>query len=78
MTGHTPFIMGIIVGIMLSCIFLRFFIQSRNIGDIRMDCSDPDSPPFLFLEIRRSKRHLIKGDKYVIARIKTKNYISQK
>lgn len=78
MITYLAFAFGIIVGILISGIFVWRLSCSRNIGDLRLDSSDPDSLPYLFLEIHRNKRHLIKSGKYVITRVKEEDYIPQK
>lgn len=67
------FIVGIIVGLFLSI----FLLNIRCLGFLRIDNSDPEENPYLFLEMK-SNLNRIKNKKYVIFKVKIKNYISQK
>lgn len=67
------FIAGVIVGFCLSRIFARVF----SIGDIRVDTSEPNEGPYLFLELTKDMRTLMHR-KYVVLKVNLKSYISQK
>ena len=47
-------------------------------GSLRVDESDPDSGPYLFLELDRSGADAIYKQRYVRLRVELKNYISHK
>lgn len=57
------------------------FVLSKKtnnvIGNLRIDNSDPNEPPYLFLELEKTPDRLKDGDKVVLI-VKVKNYISQK
>lgn len=62
---------GLIAGFLIcSGLYLR-----RNVGTLRIDRSDPDEPPYFFLEVTNIKR--ITDGKTVCMRVKEENYISQ-
>lgn len=61
------FIIGFIIGSILA---KKIFIKDP-IGTLRIDNSDPDSPPYLFLEIEHSNARKIQEDKYVLFRVDT-------
>lgn len=61
------FIIGFIIGSILA---KKLFIKDP-IGTLRIDNSDPDSPPYLFLEIDHGNARKIQEDKYVIFRVDT-------
>lgn len=67
MYAGISFILGIIIGFIL--------VKKNNakdpIGTLRIDDSDPDSPPYLFLEIDNGNMHKIQEDKYVLLRVNT-------
>ena len=65
--------MGIIIGCVITMIVSRVF----TIGTIRVDNSDPDDAPYLFLELERNVG-AITSKKYVTFKVKVENYISQK
>lgn len=66
------FTLGVLAGVILTCIVFRFFL----VGTMRVDHSDPDGP-FLFLEL--SKRvESVTSKKYVVLRVKAKDFIPHK
>lgn len=56
---------GVIVGIFLTILILR----KEPIGTLRVDYSDPDSGPYLFLEIPQKNSHLIAQKKTVTFKV---------
>lgn len=66
------FALGILVGIILTGIVFRFFL----VGMLRVDRSDPDGP-FLFLELSKRIESVI-SKKYVVLRVKVKDFIPHK
>jgi len=62
------------IGIVLGCILSRF-IPKKIVGTIRVDHSDPDSGPYLFLEITHGGMETIKRKKYVLFEVNLKSYI---
>lgn len=50
---------------------------SKPIGTLRIDQSDPDEAPYLFLELSEDPRELMKST-YVTLRVNAESYISQK
>lgn len=67
-------IVGILIGLSLS----RFIFKDKPIGSLRVDSSDPDSGPYLFLEVNPGRMDNIYKKQYVRLRVKIKNYISHK
>ena len=65
---------GILIGLLVS----RFIFKDKPIGSLRVDQSDPDSEPYLFLELDRSGADAIYKQRYVRLRVELKNYISHK
>lgn len=70
------FTMGFIVGMLITaaiifaCIFLK-----QNWGSLRIDRSDPDEPPYIFLELYAEPSKIMQK-KYVILKVKTENFIA--
>lgn len=56
---------GAIIGIFLTILILR----KEPIGTLRVDYSDPDSGPYLFLEIPQKNTHLITQKKTVTFKV---------
>ena len=64
-------VIGLLIGIMVGVLLSRFIFREKPVGSLRVDESDPDSGPYLFLE-------LIYKQRYVRLRVELKNYISHK
>lgn len=68
------FCVGIIVGIILHIVFSRI----KPVGTIRVDHSDPDSGPYLFLEVNHGGMETIRKKRYVLFEVNLKSYIPHK
>lgn len=67
------FFVGVSLGVSIASIIFR----SHFIGDLRIDNSDPEDGPYMFLEL--SKRiGDISSKKYVVLKVKLENFIPQK
>lgn len=66
-------IAGIIIGIGISIVLFRLYF----IGILRIDKSDPNEEPYMFLELDKCTGD-ISTKKYVVLKVSTKNYISHK
>jgi hypothetical protein len=65
-----------LVGVIIGCIITIIVSRCTSICTIVIDRSDPDSPyPFLEGKVPLT---ILERKKYVTARIRTENYISQK
>lgn len=69
---------AILVGILIGFFMSRFIFKEKSIGSLRVDQSDPDSGPYLFLELNRDGAETIYKKRYVRLRVDLKNYISHK
>lgn len=69
-----PFLFGILVGIFVA----KVIFQEKPIGSLRVDESDPDSGPYLFLELDPNNADAIYKQCYVRLRVELRNYISHK
>jgi hypothetical protein len=67
------FIAGIVFGSVLTLAVFRV----KHIGTLRIDSSDPYEGPYMFLELRKDVGN-IGRKKYVVLKVNTKSYISQK
>jgi hypothetical protein len=61
----------------LGCVATRFVIKQKPIGTLRVDESDPEDGPYLFLELSTDP-HVIKHMKRVTLNVDSKSYISHK
>lgn len=65
------------IGILIGCIITKIIFQIGSIGSLRIDTSDPDDEPYLFLELSKSVKHIYR-QKYVTLKVNTKSYIPHK
>jgi hypothetical protein len=66
-------ILGMIAGYNLALMRIR----SNTLGAIRIDRSDPDEDPYLFLELKGHPDALM-NEQYVIFEVKNENFVSPK
>ena len=71
-------VIGLLIGIMVGVLLSRFIFREKPVGSLRVDESDPDSGPYLFLEVDPGRMDNIYKKQYVRLRVKIKNYISHK
>lgn len=71
---------AISIVVFLICGYVLGYFLGKNkrkpIGTLRVDSSDPDGPYF-FLELATNP-NVIKKEKYVLLKVDTRSYISQK
>jgi hypothetical protein len=68
------FLIGCVVGGILS----KVIFKPEIAGAIRVDHSDPDSGPYLFLELQKGVGSSIMQKNYVTFKVEVKDYISHK
>lgn len=68
-------LIGGAIGIMVGLLLSRFIFKEKPIGSLRIDDSDPDSGPYLFLELDHSGADAIYKKCQVCLRVELKNYI---
>lgn len=61
---------GILVGIVCTTVATR----TKSVGYLRVDTSDPDDGPYLFLELSKDIGEIYRK-KYVIFKVSLKNFI---
>lgn len=64
------FEIGILIGVVLTTIILRLL----SVGSLRIDASDPDDNPYLFLELSKDIGEIYKK-KYVMMKVNLKSFI---
>jgi hypothetical protein len=69
-------ILCMIIGIIIGVIFGRQVFRKDVVGSLRVDQSDPDSGPYLFLELSNKGASAIYKKKYVVLKVNLKDYIS--
>lgn len=66
---------AIIVGSIIGCLVTLFCQRTKFVGTLRIDRSEPDEPPRIFLELNKGVGD-ISNLKRVSLDVSTKNYIS--
>lgn len=66
----------LIAGFLAGFLVCKGLYMQNEIGTLRIDHSDPDESPYLFLEITNARK--IMDGKTVTLRVKEEDYISQK
>lgn len=67
----------LLVGYLLGCIVTMLIFRKFIVGVLRVDRSDPDDQPYMFLELSKST-DAVTSKKYVILKVHDENYISQR
>lgn len=68
---------GFVLGLTIGYIASQIMGREEPVGDLRIDNSDPEEGPLLFLELD-SNPNTLKLRKKVTLNVKAENYISQK
>ena len=68
-------IIAFLVGVLIGTILYAISIKTASVGTLRIDQSDPEDSPYLFLELKKNVNN-IASNKYVIMEVKRENYIS--
>lgn len=69
-------ILCMIIGIIIGIVFGRQVFRRDVVGSLRVDQSDPDSGPYLFLKLSHKGADAIYKKRYVVLKVNIKNYIS--
>ena len=71
-------VVGFILGVFVGFAIERYMSDRMEpIGDLRIDESDPEDGPYLFLELKTAPNNF-KSLKQVTLNVKAENYISQR
>lgn len=70
-------VISFFAGIVIGCIIAIIFSHLHAVGSLRIDRSDPDDSPHLFLELSKGVNCFYRK-KYIILKVRNENYISQK
>lgn len=68
---------ALFIGFLLGGFFMYALYGGEPIGTLRIDTSDPDDGPYLFLELSKNP-NLIRSKKYVTLKVNSNDYISRK
>ncbi len=64
-------------GVLFGSLFVSIVqsLRMKPLGSLRMDYSDPDGGPYLFLELSNQSMGTLENKKYVVLRVNIKNAI---
>ncbi len=65
------------LGFALGYAVAKVIMKEEPVGYLRVDTSDPDDGPYMFLELHEDPAYVMKR-KHVTLEINTNNYVSQK
>lgn len=65
-----------LLGVLIGTIIYAIAVKTASVGTLRIDQSDPEDSPYLFLELEKGL-HTFSSKKYVTMKVKRENYISQ-
>lgn len=75
--GGVILAIGVAIGIFVGTERMRKAIESRTMGWLRIDRSEPDEPTRMFVELKDVTPDMIARDKFVIFEVINENYLSQ-
>ena len=67
-------IVMLVGGIVIGCVVTSILTRLRSIGSLRIDSSDPDDGPYLFLELTSEIRDF-RNRKHVVLDVRNENYV---
>lgn len=70
----TIYVLSWLIGFLLGVCLTKITNRKRSIGTLRMDRSDPDEAPYLFLELDRGGMREIEKGKTVSFKVDLKSY----
>lgn len=68
-------IIAFLVGVLIGTIIYAIAVKTASVGTLRIDQSDPEDSPYLFLELNKNIT-VISSKKYVTMKVDLRNYIS--
>ena len=69
-------LVGVLIGIWIGMERMRKAIETRSLGWLRIDRSEPDEPARPFLELKGASIETISREKFVILEVVNENYLS--
>ena len=67
-------VIAFVVGLAVGGILVRLWSYQHSVGALRVDDSDPDEPPYIFLELKEDVSHLYKK-KQVVLQVHIKSFV---
>ncbi len=70
-------LIAFVAGILFGLIFMNWALNKAKVGTLRVDSSDPEDGPYLFLELEKGVGD-ISSKSYVLLKVNTQSYLSRK
>lgn len=67
------FIFGIVIGLLVA----HYVFRPKQVGSLRIDRSDPDDGPYLFLELEPGGIYKLQHSKDILLKVEERDYISR-
>ena len=64
-----------LAGVLVGTIIYAIAVKTASVGTLRIDQSDPEDSPYLFLELDKNLSTIV-SKKYIVMKVELKNYIS--
>lgn len=77
MSATLSFCIGILIGGLVVAFIFRIANYLKVVGKLRIDRSDPEDGPYLFLELSKSI-DLFESKKHIILEVKSEDFIPHK
>lgn len=71
------FMIGMLTGMLVGCVLWTLILRHRSIGSLRVDTSDSDNGPYLFLELSKNIGDVYRK-KYITLKVNTQSYLPHK
>jgi len=71
------YVITFLAGVLVGGIIIMVKLILNTDGTLRLDDSDPNEPPYIFLELRNNPENLYKK-KYATLKVSIKNFIPRK
>ncbi len=68
---------ALLAAVLIEFLLFRWWLSGVCVGTLRQDQSDPDEPPYLFLEMEKDGFAKIQKRKKVVMRVQIENYLSR-
>lgn len=65
-----------LAGVLIGTIIYAIAVKTASVGTLRIDHSDPEDSPYLFLELKKDVT-TISSKKYILLEVNLKDYFSQ-
>lgn len=72
------YVVLLLAGFLLGLLVGRFIFWSKPVGSLRVDCSDPEDGPYLYLNLPKPPAQSIGNKSYISLWVYFTNGVSQK